>query len=476
MISNAKLLVDWTQGKNLIISSAASSVTELRGPYDAANLSLLLGLSMEHAKAAVSRNCRSLIANALRKKQFYEEAIRVEVIPSGEQLDSKESCLSDWLKWDPISSGDGDLLLDDMAKSFSASSKASKTVKAIDFAAVMDSLPSRGLQVCDLKSTAEAAVQPLDIGKSFSAVGRADVSITGVSQQPESLDDLAKADQTKSYSMPSQQDSMNSFYPTNTVRDFNNAEETVMHTTNSEEEPKNSNGLDIDISPPRTEVHNWQSQSCITHCDAPVMLLPDHTAVLNTSAMETEITSSCYGTVDIVNSTPCKDLEFPAFQGDEAEMPCSSDGILGTQDHAMEEGLIETHPKIKEDLSLASHDTCLPQDFIKREHFRESRDDSILVADGLPVVESYHVMKDIDDHPAEHCERPVDGVMEDHKQIEIRAEVNCPALDDSSGKGKLKSRKRRIPSQAFSFPLKRLLNPTTFKRKVQKSKMKTKLL
>lgn len=53
-----QLLVDWTRGKNLIISSAASSVTELRGPYDAANLSLLLGLSMEHAKAAVSRNCR----------------------------------------------------------------------------------------------------------------------------------------------------------------------------------------------------------------------------------------------------------------------------------------------------------------------------------------------------------------------------------------------------------------------------------
>lgn len=52
------MLVDWTRGKNLIFSSAAPSVNELRGPYDVANLSSLLGLSMERAKAAISKNCR----------------------------------------------------------------------------------------------------------------------------------------------------------------------------------------------------------------------------------------------------------------------------------------------------------------------------------------------------------------------------------------------------------------------------------
>ena len=55
---NFQLLVDWTRGKNLIISSAAPTVYELRGPYDVANLSFLLGLSLERAKAAVSKNCR----------------------------------------------------------------------------------------------------------------------------------------------------------------------------------------------------------------------------------------------------------------------------------------------------------------------------------------------------------------------------------------------------------------------------------
>lgn len=56
---NLQLLVDWTRGKNIIIASAAPTANELRGPYDVANLSSLLGLSMERAKAAVSKNCRS---------------------------------------------------------------------------------------------------------------------------------------------------------------------------------------------------------------------------------------------------------------------------------------------------------------------------------------------------------------------------------------------------------------------------------
>ncbi|XP_019177639.1 PREDICTED: uncharacterized protein LOC109172840 isoform X4 [Ipomoea nil] len=61
MISNAKLLVDWSRGKNIILTSDAPSVTEFRGPYDVVNLVSLLGLSLEHAKAALSKNCRTLI-------------------------------------------------------------------------------------------------------------------------------------------------------------------------------------------------------------------------------------------------------------------------------------------------------------------------------------------------------------------------------------------------------------------------------
>ncbi|XP_019177646.1 PREDICTED: uncharacterized protein LOC109172840 isoform X5 [Ipomoea nil] len=66
MISNAKLLVDWSRGKNIILTSDAPSVTEFRGPYDVVNLVSLLGLSLEHAKAALSKNCSAITRKPLR--------------------------------------------------------------------------------------------------------------------------------------------------------------------------------------------------------------------------------------------------------------------------------------------------------------------------------------------------------------------------------------------------------------------------
>ncbi|KAL6983137.1 transcription factor Gaf1 [Sarracenia purpurea var. burkii] len=51
LISNAKLLVKWIQGKILIFSSATPSVPELRRPNDVADLS-----SMGRAKGALSKN------------------------------------------------------------------------------------------------------------------------------------------------------------------------------------------------------------------------------------------------------------------------------------------------------------------------------------------------------------------------------------------------------------------------------------
>lgn len=56
---NFQLLVDWTRGKNLIISTVAHIVYKQRRPLDVANLSFFLGLSMEQAKAALSKYCRN---------------------------------------------------------------------------------------------------------------------------------------------------------------------------------------------------------------------------------------------------------------------------------------------------------------------------------------------------------------------------------------------------------------------------------
>ncbi|KAE9585725.1 hypothetical protein Lal_00009845 [Lupinus albus] len=145
LITNAKLLMDWTRGRNIVFSSEAPSVNEFRGPLDVANLLSLLGLSKDRAKEAISKNCRILLANSLKKKQFYKEAIRVEVLSSDVASHSKEGWYQELLKWDPISSGEGDILLDDLTKSLSTSYETPKPVKAINF----DSIPSQGFQVKD---------------------------------------------------------------------------------------------------------------------------------------------------------------------------------------------------------------------------------------------------------------------------------------------------------------------------------------
>ncbi|XP_023007325.1 uncharacterized protein LOC111499856 isoform X2 [Cucurbita maxima] len=189
MISTTKVLVDWTKGKNLILSSAASSVNEIRGPFDVANLSSLLGVSMERAKVAVSKNCRNLIANALKRKQFYKETIRVERITSDDKLDSNDPWSVDLFKWDPISSGEGDLLLDDIAKSFAATNK-SKIVKAIDFTSVIDNMPPQGFLIKNVIAGSEAKVS-LNDNRGLSCVVDAiepPIAVNGVIQQSCPLD------------------------------------------------------------------------------------------------------------------------------------------------------------------------------------------------------------------------------------------------------------------------------------------------
>ncbi|GAB2214699.1 hypothetical protein Drorol1_Dr00019061 [Drosera rotundifolia] len=152
LIPNVKYLVSWTRGKNLIVSSCASSVLGLRGPADVSNLLFLLGLPLQHAKSAVSKNCRSMITSALKKKQFFKEAIRVEPMPSQCHPSSQEPWIIDWMKWDPISSGEGDLPLDDIAKSFSDVDKCTKTVRALKPTSISARKTSSSLQYMDFTS------------------------------------------------------------------------------------------------------------------------------------------------------------------------------------------------------------------------------------------------------------------------------------------------------------------------------------
>ncbi|XP_071949035.1 ribonuclease P protein subunit p30-like [Antedon mediterranea] len=68
IIGNAHALVAVNNGKNVIISSQAERVMEIRSPYDVANLGLLFGLSESQCKNALSRNCRALLMHAISRK------------------------------------------------------------------------------------------------------------------------------------------------------------------------------------------------------------------------------------------------------------------------------------------------------------------------------------------------------------------------------------------------------------------------
>lgn len=64
--------------------------------------------------------CRSLIANAQGRKKFEKGAIKVEMVSTSDKSNLRETI------WDSISSGDGDMMIDDMAKSFSSLHKKLK--------------------------------------------------------------------------------------------------------------------------------------------------------------------------------------------------------------------------------------------------------------------------------------------------------------------------------------------------------------
>ena len=53
----------------IIIAGGSRQATELRGPYDVANLATLFGMKDEHARAASSSRCLALLARAERKRK-----------------------------------------------------------------------------------------------------------------------------------------------------------------------------------------------------------------------------------------------------------------------------------------------------------------------------------------------------------------------------------------------------------------------
>lgn len=519
VIPNAKLLVDWTRGKNLIFTSAASSVNDFRGPYDVANLSSLLGLSMEQAKKAISKNCRSLIANALRKKHFYKEAIRIEPISSDEISDTKELISVNWLKWDPISSGGGDLQLGDIEKSFSATTRVSTTAKAIDFSEVLNDMASNG---ASFSTTILAIETP--------------VAISGVSEKPGEFDFLLETDQASSDNTSvknqtsSNENSQEMNLKNDDMRAFTKSEGSRSHVSTIKEESKNSNVSDVILPSIVDERHDMQSQKCIPSCEINAVL--SNASVMNWTSATDINTTTCVANAKI--DTSCENANFLAPL---IENPSSLKGsdVLCPQDVSLNEDLMEMDVKDQEDIPVTEKVSSSDQ-------LGESQSDLITIVDYIPLlatddtkVENVHlvannleVMMDEDDTnnvmgraqleesgdetiaPVDHIPLSVtsDGMIvkdvpsvassenleklavegQEHVDADsrcilvvdddLKVKDNSPAEtcrsleevgmtrqmhEEANVEGKFKA-KRRTSHQQPSFPLKRLLNPMAFKR------------
>lgn len=118
----------------------------------------------------------------MRKKCYHKDTIKVELVTSG----IKEPEFDDWLKWDPISSGEGDLLLDDIKKSFSVSRNVSKHVKHIEFSSIVNNLPSHGLQIKDLISPTVSGQVTVDTTAELAGVQVDEMALpsSGISRKP----------------------------------------------------------------------------------------------------------------------------------------------------------------------------------------------------------------------------------------------------------------------------------------------------
>ncbi|KAK3024471.1 hypothetical protein RJ639_043192 [Escallonia herrerae] len=506
MITNAKLLVDWTCGKNLILSSAAPSVTEVRGPYDVANLASLLGLSMERAKAAISKNCRSLIADALRKKQFYKEAIRVEVISSGEELDSKDPRYDGWLNWDPISSGEGDLLLEDMAKSFRTSNKASKTVKAIDFTSVIDSLASSGLQIKDLVLPEKAEIEQPVSSEQLPAAEDTEVPVCDVSKQPDGFDLLLDENQFSLDEDPAKfyasscENSKISFLSTNALNFVTDSE-----VITPEEEPKVSNSLrSVHLAYPGTEVRDLQEHVTLLDGTAPKLLKDtDSASACNAAAITGEPTLSMEINSPASQSEECRRSDFMDVRENEVLTKVFTEADTGSkldnaetftpfigidalasqsedcmrsnsldvvEDVVMDEVLTEKDINSRTETVeyLVSSDLSLSRCVLEPEQLSDIRDDSITVANGIPILDSYGAVNYKKDRLVGNHNTLEEATLEEKKQTDNQTGADCPTLDLSvSGKSKVKPRASR---RAYSFPFKRLFNPVPFKKKPRKSR------
>lgn len=340
----------------------------------------------------------------MRKKQFHKEAIKVELISSGEQVESNKSWSSDLFKWDPISSGEGDLLLEDLAKSFTASSEVSKTAKAIDFTSIIGSLPSHGFQVKDLISGPEVASKSQDNSNNVNLVAEATaftVSRDGDLEEQNRLD-LPKPGLTSIYEGPSKQQAFanqNSqilYSSSGTTEVLVDAAEIGAARTTMEAKTINLSPSIVNIDLIGTQTHDLQSQNCELQVD-----------------LSNENVMHKYEVVDYdfrvdpkeETSTSLKDIDLLVLKEEEnlRNLNAAQEAIGDLMDEDL----------TNQETSFPSNNLALHEMSTEKEQCKDSGLDPLVITGFVPIQESNAVT--VEDNASDANSEPPDVTMENHK-------------------------------------------------------------
>jgi hypothetical protein len=70
-MESTNLLVEYTRGKQFVLSSGAENIAQLRGPHDAGNIACVMGLPEEQARRSICDNCGIVLQHAYARRLRY---------------------------------------------------------------------------------------------------------------------------------------------------------------------------------------------------------------------------------------------------------------------------------------------------------------------------------------------------------------------------------------------------------------------
>lgn len=308
----------------------------------------------------------------------------------------------DWLKWDPISSGEGDLQLEDMAKSFAATIGVSNSVKAIDFDSLIDNMPPHSEKFL----TAKAVDVPS--------------AATGVSGKYGRRDLLPETEGNALFNSPSKNQTLDYgssqelCFPNDAGTNSTIFEEIGASTNTTEEEPKDLNGNEALVPFFVTQKHDLLSQKDIPDCELNSMVLSEDIMHQRSDA-EAELTDTCVPAA-IRIETLSENANFPAPQIKKCMNSQGSDATLDAEDVLMDKNIAQMGV-------IDQEETPVIENISGRQYCKESKNDTITCADHVrfPLVSSS--MKTKEAPSVAKWEITEEVAMEEQEVMETQEEV-----------------------------------------------------